>query len=687
MKKFLYEYKALKSKSETETSKGVRNRRKVDSLQDMGVFKWLRRERVTVTTRHVSPEPTTPEEQCPKSASQVGTIRTEEYKRDLAEFQARRSAGSKDLQVTPSKKKCGRHSLPVSCTDCAEHDNTFNYEKKSAVKYKKKTHKRIRSAMSEEKIYDGLPNIQFLFQNQVFMPGNMLATSTYSEPHKSRRNSRQRCYRPPDPEFQAQRHIDFKDEDRVDSPEFCKKSSLPFDLRNFLDGTRSDVEEVDGAKSGGDVKISSQLSSNGVNNDSGEDKLWEVMSELKNLDQWADEQLQPRSPNTTKSEDSKSDTSALGLPIASASNLDVSSDRSKVWNHGRWGVVPVQIKRMPGVTGEHVRRKRNTEINILRKCRHPNIILLMGLYPDVHNNVHIVCERCVDTLYGIIHVQGRILTAQISVRYALDIANALVFLRMQGYVHSELSSHSIMITGHDAAKLADLSPCLKLPKARERRDKGYEIYSPEPQYATIEDTRETNSAECEPLISERSSEAYLTSHAVSKDYLTCRNSEHYRWQAPELFEPDEEGFVHACSRSDVYSLALILWECCNAALPWKTLSYDKLKELYVLWKTGIRLPNNGTYPGSLLALLQGGLKVQRGERIDLAVMQDTLQNVKVTAQNNNNTIYNIYKTGIRLPNNGTYPGSLLALLQGGLKVQRGERIDLAVMQDTLQNVK
>lgn len=273
-------------------------------------FEIFRRERVTVTTRHLSPESTTPDEQCPQSATQIGTIRTEEYKRDLAEFQARRSAGNKELEEeTPVKKKCGRHSLPVSCTDCAaDHDNTFNYEKKSAVKYKKKSHKRVRSATSDEKVCDGLPNIQFLFQNQVFMPG-MMATSTYSEPHKSRRHSRHRSFRPPDPDFQAQRHIDFKDEDRVDSPEFCKKSSLPFNLKTFLDGSIIGEEEVDGSKhTGEDHKVSSQISSNGVHkNDSGDDKLWEVMSELRSFDQWADEQLQPRSPNTntTKSDDSK----------------------------------------------------------------------------------------------------------------------------------------------------------------------------------------------------------------------------------------------------------------------------------------------------------------------------------------------------------------------------------------------
>lgn len=44
---------------------------------------------------------------------------------------------------------------------------------------------------------------------------------------------------------------------------------------------------------------------------------------------------------------------------------------------------------------------------LFRKCRHPNIILLMGLYPDIHGNVHIICERCIDSIFGILHVQVR----------------------------------------------------------------------------------------------------------------------------------------------------------------------------------------------------------------------------------------------------------------------------------------
>ncbi|XP_063368061.1 uncharacterized protein LOC134656458 isoform X1 [Cydia amplana] len=587
MKKFLYEYKAvkiLKCRSETETSK--------------------EKERVTVSTvRSPSPDP-------PHAPDDIGTIRTNEYKRDLAEFQARRSSGPQ-LPDTP-EKRCGRHSLPISCTECADPDRTFNYEKKSAVKYKKKSQKRARSANPE----DPVPNIQFLFQNQVFMPG----TLSYSEPRK--RHSR-RAYRQ---ETFTHKQIDFKeDESQVQSPPFFyKNNSLPYDIKNFLD-TKSDVEEVDGMRGTENGNVSSHSSSS--RGSTSKDHLWEVMSELKNFDRWADEQLQVESANQSKIDDSKSETSTYGLSLASASNLDVNVDKARVWSPGKWGVVPVQIKTLP-VSVEHVRKKRNIEINILRKCRHPNIILLMGLYPDVHNNVNIICERCMGTLHDILHDgQGRILSAQTSVQYALDIANALVFIRMQGYLHTALSSRSIMITRQDSAKLADLGPCMKIPKENKKDKIGYDMYSPEPQYVNIDETSHNNQ-ECEPLISQHASETYMRGNAVAKPYKVYEGSEGYYWHAPELFEPDEEGNVYPCSKSDVYSLCLVLWESCNAKIPWNTLTHEKLKEQYTLWKVGMPLPQDGTYPGSLLALLQDGLKLERSERIHLEKLQNILQTVK-----------------------------------------------------------
>lgn len=249
---------------------------------------------MTVTTRRAASPGA---EESP--SRDLGTIRTEDYKRDLAEFQARRSSGKKDPTLSPSKKrdlesrrstgkidlevspalkkdleelqarrsakkndlnlsprqrdlaelqsrrsakksdqspprkKSGRHSLPVSCT-CVDPDSTFNYEKKSAGKYKRKQQKRARSATPDGDRPDGLPKIQFLFQNQVFMPGDLFAHSTYKRAHTQRRD-----------ENFAQRQLDFKDES-VSPPLFYKNNSLPFDEKAFL----TDGEEVDGAVGG-----------------------------------------------------------------------------------------------------------------------------------------------------------------------------------------------------------------------------------------------------------------------------------------------------------------------------------------------------------------------------------------------------------------------------------------------------
>lgn len=252
---------------------------------------------MTVTTHNVASEPSVSDQAFLQSSTQVGTIRTEEYKRDLAEFQARRSASYKELEETPVKsKKCGRHSLPVSCTACAtDHDNTFNYEKKSASKYKK--HKRAKSK-TPEKIYDGLPNIQFLFQNQVFMPGNPYPSGSISEPGKVRRQIR-RISRSPD--LMVQREIEFNDDQASSPPEFFKNNSLPYDVSNFMESNKSE-EEVDGPKVAGDVKSSQKDSDNYFGDD---DRLWEVMSELRHFDKIMDEQLTPRSLLAKSSDDSK----------------------------------------------------------------------------------------------------------------------------------------------------------------------------------------------------------------------------------------------------------------------------------------------------------------------------------------------------------------------------------------------
>lgn len=255
------------------------------------------RERLTVTTsRSITPPPSTSDqitETHHNGATQTGTIRTDEYKRALAEFQARRSSGAnEELAITPEKlKRCGRHNLPVACIDCTA-DDTFNYEKRSASKYKK--NKRSQSNTPEKA--NALPQIQFLFQNQVFMPGNY---RTRSEPRQATRYHTRRTQ-----DFPAQKQLDFEDNE-LDLNLPCKKDRaifLPLDIKSFL-GNRSSNDNVDGAHTAGDFYGSSHEVN--LDSNSAADKLSEAMAELKQLDQWADEQLMPKSPVTSRSDDSK----------------------------------------------------------------------------------------------------------------------------------------------------------------------------------------------------------------------------------------------------------------------------------------------------------------------------------------------------------------------------------------------
>ena len=80
----------------------------------------------------------------------------------------------------------------------------------------------------------------------------------------------------------------------------------------------------------------------------------------------------------------------------------------------------------------------------------------------------------------------------------------------------------------------------------------------------------------------------------------------------------------------IYYIKIFYWlkYSIPATLPFKSQSYDKLKHLY-LQNIGIDLPQDGTYPGSLLSLLQRGLALKRDNRMDLASLQTTLLSVQV----------------------------------------------------------
>lgn len=140
----------------------------------------------------------------PRSDNTEDPIRTEEYKRDLAEFFARRSLGPIDENITHTRSQ---HSHKRD-------DRKPRSEKKS---------KRF-SLPDTQIISSNAPNIQFSFCNQLYLNGNG---------KKSKNRGGSMTSTSPDllpPRFIRNKHVDFEGSENPSSPpnDFFKDSSLPY---------------------------------------------------------------------------------------------------------------------------------------------------------------------------------------------------------------------------------------------------------------------------------------------------------------------------------------------------------------------------------------------------------------------------------------------------------------------------
>lgn len=140
----------------------------------------------------------------PRSDNTEDPIRTEEYKRDLAEFFARRSLGPIDENISHTRSR-NNHKRD---------DRKPRSEKKS---------KRF-SLPDTQIISPNAPNIQFSFCNQLYLNGNG---------KKPKNQDGSLTSTSPDllpPRFIRNKHVDFEGSENPASPpkDFFKDSSLPY---------------------------------------------------------------------------------------------------------------------------------------------------------------------------------------------------------------------------------------------------------------------------------------------------------------------------------------------------------------------------------------------------------------------------------------------------------------------------
>lgn len=183
------------------------------------------------------------------------------------------------------------------------------------------------------------------------------------------------------------------------------------------------------------------------------------------------------------------------------------------------------------------------EIAILSNLRHPRILLLLGVVPDLDSSyaaaIGLVTEYMTrGSLYGVLHsstspIKYRITALSTKLRVLKDIVDGMIFLHARNVIHRNLKSLNVLLDEDGRAKVCDFGVSQML---------------------------------------------YHGSTHVSGGAGTPA------WQAPESFRKGNA--VRASS--DVYSFGVIVWEVMTGNVPWE--SYDAMQIMTAVVVDKERLP-------------------------------------------------------------------------------------------------
>eukprot|EP01042_Synura_sphagnicola_P036421 gene36421-biopygen4909 len=190
---------------------------------------------------------------------------------------------------------------------------------------------------------------------------------------------------------------------------------------------------------------------------------------------------------------------------------------------GTWRMTDVAVKKLLlGQLTNDARKEYETEAQIMKKLRHPNIVQFLGYC--ISPRTCIVMEYMPrGSLHQLLRDSQAEIHWDVRMRIALDITRGLAYLHAENIVHRDIKSMNVLLAEGKAC-LADFG--LARVKTETR------------------------------AVSTKSSQAAGT----------------LRWMAPELFSPRA---VYT-RKSDVYSLGWVLWELASRRIPFENATTNEL---------------------------------------------------------------------------------------------------------------
>ncbi|XP_076278097.1 uncharacterized protein LOC143207997 isoform X1 [Lasioglossum baleicum] len=285
-----------------------------------------------------------------------------------------------------------------------------------------------------------------------------------------------------------------------------------------------------------------------------------------------------KSDNERKSQQSKS--VFRGIPCVPASDIfEVNwiagtEDRYLELISAEWQNTRVSLKRHIHPECKDAVKK---DLDVLVEIPHPNVILLMGITQTDDHGLVSIFESVDCTLYHYIHEQGGRTSIQSTAKCVGRLSDALRHSHVLGYVHSAISSHCVYLASSGIVKLG-----------------GWELAM------------------------------HVDNPKPNREYEERLRNEVFRWQAPELFHDCEP-----CKASDVYGLAMLIWEMCTTEIPWKGYSKVDVERQYAQQKRGVTM-HLYDFPPLLHNLLEAALQVDVNKRtLDMNRMRRFLQRLEL----------------------------------------------------------
>ncbi|XP_057770494.1 probable serine/threonine-protein kinase SIS8 isoform X2 [Salvia miltiorrhiza] len=222
-----------------------------------------------------------------------------------------------------------------------------------------------------------------------------------------------------------------------------------------------------------------------------------------------------KSDRSTENESSKSDSTLDDVADCEIPWEDITLGSYGEVYRGDWHGTEVAVKKFldQDITGESLEEFRS-EVRIMKRVRHPNVVLFMGAFTRPPN-LSIITEFLPrGSLYRLLHRPNNQLDERRRLRMALDAARGMNYLHncTPVIVHRDLKSPNLLVDKNWVVKVCDFG------------------------------------------LSRMKHSTFLSSRS------TAGTAE---WMAPEVLrnEPSNE-------KCDVYSFGVILWELCTMRQPW-----------------------------------------------------------------------------------------------------------------------